>query len=86
MIETYSLSKLELLLNETCKTSRLQIATKIWMNRSSSLIKVENIRENGRTKFSVTVLENHKLLATLKYIQKVQAVSTWDQKSENKVP
>ena len=40
----YLLLTLELLLNETCKTSMLEIAAKVSMNLSRSSIKVENIR------------------------------------------
>ena len=39
------LLRLELMHNETCKTSRLKIATKTLMNLSSSLIKVKYNRE-----------------------------------------
>ena len=37
--------KLELMLNETCKTSTLKNAAKILMNLSSSLMKVKYNRE-----------------------------------------
>ena len=45
--------KLELVHNKTCRTSRLEIAAKTVMILSSSLIKVDDIRE------IITHLENH---------------------------
>ena len=64
LITTYLLSKLELLLNERCKTSKPKNAFKTLMNFASSLIKVEKY---FCMKVSIRILE---------YMQKVQAVST----------
>ena len=71
----------------TCKTLRIEIAVKTLMNLSSSLMKVKYSRkiflhESFRQNFRKSSL---KLLATLKYMQKVQAVSTRESSSVSKI-
>ena len=67
-----------MLLNETCKTSRLKSAAKTLMNLSSSLIKIKYHREIfSHESFRKSFRKSYqKLLATSKYMQKVQVVST----------
>ena len=53
------LLKLELMLNKTCNTSRLEIAAKTLMTLSRRLIKVDDNRETLTNKVSARDLENH---------------------------
>ena len=74
-IAAYLLLKIELCLNGTCKTSKPKITSKIVINLSSSLIKVEYKKEIFLHESFCKSFRNswQTFLATLKSIQKLQA-------------